>query len=576
MVSSITWFSVDVLLYAIALPLVLRAMWVRFSAEQGRRHDLVYRPPVTGNDFQVAVLVPLMHPDDELALHDLLTCFQAQSYDLNQVNLVLLVSSHAYMTPEHFNLPAYVNWLDVPTSASQSQQSLLQWGINRILATHPPHLFVLLDSHDLVKPDFLSHTVSAAYQYDVYQGYIAHRDFGEGLLSRSLGLLTRLSSRVQSVGRFHGSLGLLFRESGLAFKANVVERFPIQHQEGIGYAPWSITLNQAGLKIHWVPNIIVYQRYYPDLFEHVERQLHASMRVFFSLARQFLRLARPQELEQRFATLPHNPILNLVGFVALAIFTQQNQSLPTVLGSPAVWWTFVSLQALLWFTTLGVARVKPSEWLTSTLVVLGAVLFQLMATPIALVKWLLKQVNLSLFRKTGRVEIQSKPPMSSRLKQMDEVVAVTPPPLPKPQSAPLKRPPDLQTIETDVPLVLAFGSQKIVADLHVDLRTHAHELRYALQLTYKTQQFETQHYARLEDAYQELCETLARFQIEPKTCGNCVHWQVCEGDDTTLALPKKGVCGRSNHDAQAFEEATLNVLSPPCEAHSTQAHSLGV
>lgn len=581
---SFSWFSVDVLLYAIALPLVLRAFWVRISAEQGRRHDLLYRPPVEGNDFQVAVLVPLMNPDDELPFHDMLTCFKAQSYDLRQVRLVVLVSSHAYISADAFELsdyPASVEWLDAPPSASDTQEQLLQWGINRLLASHPPHLFVLLDAHDLVKPDFLSHTVSAAYQHEVYQGYIAHRDFGEGLMSRSLGLLTRLYSRVQSVGRFHGGLGVLFRESGLAFKANVVERFPIQHQAGLGYAPWSITLNQVGLRIHWVPNMIVYQRYYPDLFEHVEQQCITTLKALKSLALRLLQLARPQELEQRLACVPHNPLLNVSVLMSLAVLSSQNLKFASVCGSSAVWWTLASVQGVLWFTTLAVARIKPSEWFVSTFVVLGALAFQILAAPVAVFRLLLQSLQ-HVFLKNPNVFQEER--MKVHLKQPSETMyhpmstpAVSRPAPPMPQrsltsSLPINA---LQTIETNLPLVLRFGSQEIVANLYVDIHTHADGLRYALELTYKTQRLHTKGYARLEEAYEELRETLAHFQIEPKTCGNCVHFKVNEGSEgqaSAFNLPQQGCCGRSFSDTSSADLALLNVLSAPCEAHASVTH----
>ena len=565
----------DALLYVLAVVLGIRSTWILFSAEQGRRHDLTYRPPVKGQDFDVSVVFPLMHADDDMALQDFLSCLTAQEYE--KVSLVILAHPDAQWMQESIKLPETCQWINVPDAFSQTQQSLLHWGLNRVLAMHPPHLFVLLDVYDLIKPDFLSHTVSVAYQHDVYQGYMAHRDFGEGVLSRSLGLLTRLRSRIESVGRFHGGLGLLFRHSGLAFKPSVLERFPIEHHPSLGYAPWSITLNQAStrlpsIRVHWVPSMIVYQRHYPDVFAHVSQEIEATITVLAGLINRFVRLARPRELEQRLAMLPTNLILNTILLASMAIFVKQGL-FPEKVGTPLAWSLLAGGQLLLWGITLSVARIKPADWLSSTLIVMSATLLEILAFPVALVGWIFQKLSrLNQSRTSHSQEARSFSELTPLKESLDahrvqptlasEVLPVTP-------QTSISAP---QTLNTQTPFVLTLGSQEIVADIKVDIKPCSEGLLYALTLTYKQQRFQTQHTPKLEDAFIELSQTLSHYQIQPKTCGNCAYWFVNEATRPVVeGLPQQGTCLKDKQGkALSMDDVALNVLSVPCEAHTAR------
>lgn len=553
----------DVLLYTLVAFLSIRSLWVLYSAEQGRRLDLTYRPPVKGQDFDVSVVVPLMHAHDDIALQDFLACLNAQTYD--NLSLVVLAHPHTQWMQESLDLPENCQWLNVPDAFAQNQQSLLRWGLNRILATHPPHLFVLLDVYDLIKPDFLSHTVSVAYQHDVYQGYMAHRDFGEGVLSRSLGLLTRLRSRIESVGRFHGGLGLLFRHSGLAFKPSVLERFPIEHHPSLGYAPWSITLNQAStnlpsMKVHWVPGMIVYQRHYPDVFAHVTQEIEATVTVITGLFSRFIRLARPRELEQRLAMLPSNLILNTLVLASLAFFVKQGL-LPEKIGTSLAWSILAGSQLLLWGVALSVARVKPSDWFNSTLIVFSATLLEILAFPVAVIGWSVQKLS------------RLDQPHSSPSQDVIETPRVQPmrpsEALPVPERTSISAP---QTLETKTPFILTLGSQEIVADIDVDIQPCSNGLLYALTLTYKQQRFQTQHTPKLEEAFAELTQTLSHYQIQPKTCGNCAYWFVDEASRPVVeGLPQQGTCLKDKQGkGLSANDIALNVLSVPCETHTTR------
>ena len=553
----------DALLYVLAVVLGIRSTWILFSAEQGRRHDLTYRPPVKGQDFDVNVVVPLMHADDDMALQDFLACTAAQTYE--NARILILAHPDAQWMQESLELPKTCQWINVPSTFAQNQQSVLRWGLNRILAMHPPHLFVLLDVYDLIKPDFLSHTVSVAYQHDVYQGYMAHRDFGEGVLSRSLGLLTRLRSRIESVGRFHGGLGLLFRHSGLAFKPSVIERFPIEHHPSLGYAPWSITLNQAStrlpsIKVHWVPSMIVYQRHYPDVFAHVSQEIEATITVLAGLINRFIRLARPRELEQRLAMLPSNLILNIMFLASMAILVKQGL-LPEKVGTPWAWSLLAGGQLLLWIASLSVARIKPSEWLNSSVIVLSATLLEILAFPVSGVGWIVQKLS------------RLNQPRSSHAQDVIETPRVQPvflrEALPVPERSSISAP---QTLETQTPFILTLGSQEIVADIDVDIQPCSPGLLYALTLTYKQQRFQTQHTPTLEDAFSELTQTLSQYQIQPKTCGNCAYWFVDEASRPVVeGLPRQGTCLNGKQgNALSMNDIALNVLSVPCEAHTAR------
>jgi hypothetical protein len=553
----------DVLLYTLAAFLSMRSLWVLFSAEQGRRQDLTYRPPLKGQDFDVNIVLPLMHADDDIALQDFFTCINAQEYE--NASLVILAHPNAQWMQESLDLPETCQWINVPDAFSQNQQSLLRWGLNRILATHPPHLFVLLDVYDLIKPDFLSHTVSVAYQQDVYQGYIAHRDFGEGVLSRSLGLLTRLRSRIESVGRFHGDLGLLFRHSGLAFKPSVLERFPIEHHPSLGYAPWSITLNQASMalpsmKVHWVPSMIVYQRHYPDVFAHVTQEVEATFTVLVGLFSRFVRLARPRELEQRLAMLPSNLILNTMALASMAILVKQGL-LPEKVGTSWAWSLLAGGQLLLWMASLSVARIKPSEWLNSSVIVVSATLLEILAFPVAFLGWIVQKLSrLNQPRSSHSQDVIETP----RVQSMRPSEA-----LPVPERSSISAP---QTLETQTPFILTLGSQEIVAHIDVDIQPYANGLLYALTLTYKQQRFQTQHTPKLEEAFAELTQTLSQYQIQPKTCGNCAYWFVDEASRPVVeGLPQQGTCLKDKQGkGLSANDIALNVLSVPCEAHTAR------
>jgi hypothetical protein len=557
----------DALLYTLSAFWGIRSTWILFSAEQGRRQDLAYRPPIKGQDFEVNVVIPLMNADDDFALQDCLTCMTAQDYQ--NARLIILAHPQAHWIRDSLELPDSCQWINVPEGVAFSQESLLRWGFKRILATHPPDLFVLLDVSDLIKPDFLSHTVSVAYQHDVYQGYMAHRDFGEGVLSRSLGLLTRLRSRIESVGRFHGGLGLLFRHSGLAFKPNVLEHVALEHHPGLGYAPWSITLNQASakspsLKVHWVPSMIIYQRHYPDVFSHVAQELDATFTVVVGVFNRFIRLARPRELEQRLAMLPSNLMLNTLALASVAALVQQG-IWPEKIGTPFAWSFLAAGQLLLWAMTLKVARIKPTEWLNSTLIVLSATLLEILAFPVALTGWIAQKLR--PLPRTASLQAPEATPFS---------------PQPALQRAEPRRPsgrlpvtsrnslPIQQTLDTHTPFILTLGSQEIVADIEVDIQPCSTGLLYGLTLTYKHQRFQTQHTPKLEEAFIELTRTLSHYQIQPKTCGNCAYWFVHNTPPPAgKGLPLQGTCLKDKVGQPLNEQdVALNVLSLPCDAHT--------
>ncbi len=565
----------DLLLYTLCTLFSFRHLWILFSAEQGRRHDLSYHPPVKGQDFEVNLVIPLINADDDMALQDFLTCTTAQTYE--NARIVILAHPDAQWMQESLELSNAYQWINVPNPFAQTQQSLLRWGLNRILATDPPHLFVLLDVYDLIKPDFLSHTVSVAYQHDVYQGYIAHRDFGEGVLSRSLGLLTRLRSRIESVGRFHGGLGLLFRHSGLAFKPSVLERFPIEHHASLGYAPWSITLNQASralpsMKVHWVPSMIVYQRHYPDVFAHISKEIEATFTVVLGLLTRFVRLARPQELEQRFAMLPNNLILNTLVFVSLAILVTHG-FLPEKIGSSFAWFVLAVGQLLLWGIGLSVARIKPAEWFNSTLIVLFATMLEVLAFPVAFVGWTvqkLRQLNASHSTHTPTDRsLETLSPMKEHLEPQRQQTTTPRKAIVASERKSVSAP---QTLDTQTPFILTLGSQEIVAHIEVDIQPNTTGLLYALTLTYKQQCFETRHYPRLENAFDELKETLSQYQIQPKTCGTCAYWFVDEATTPVVeGLPKQGTCLNGKQGKPlTTQDVALNVLSVPCDAHTAR------
>jgi|GEM_PF-5211549 len=582
-------FSPDLLLYIIGGILALRASWVLFSADQGRKHDLAYRSPVTGDDFEIAVLVPVRQEDDALPLQDLLTCLAAQDYPLKQTRILLLVTENAHPLKDHMTLPPNAQWITVPHAASDSTQRLLRWSLDRLMAAQAPDLFVILETDNLIKTDFLTETVSVAYRHDVFQGYMAHRDFGEGILSRSLGLQTRLKSRIHSVGRHHGGLGLLFRKSGLAFKPSVHERFPLQHQDGIGFAPWSITLNRHGVKPQWVPSMIIFERQYPDLFIHVVRQTNSALFTSILTLKRLLSFATPSELEQHLAMLPSNPMINLILLgIAVALAPQ---GLP---GSQTAWVVLFTIQALLYVSTLAVARMAPKEWLNTTMLFLSASLLECVALPLAVVSRSFDVMANNLVSAFGftrsRDTIKGDKERVLREAQTPEPLKKSPasaPDFPRSQpdarQAEPERPSQAKTptIDTRQTLQLRLGKQTIHADLQVDIDSNpqwANGLLYRIQLHYKEQLFKTHQHPTLEAAFTELSNTLARFHIQPQTCGSCAYLYYPPDaehnrESIEAGLPQQGVClyGKKGKVLNLTNELPLHVLSQACGGHTHQA-----
>ncbi len=551
-------FPTDLMLYALAALGSFRAFWVLYCAEQGRRHDLIRHTPIQRNDFEIAVLIVLQNDDDAKALMDLLTCGKAQTYDPTKVLWMVLSALPDSAEVSKSEGIQNFKWLEAPPSTYASKEAILQWGLHRFFSTHRSDLIIYLNPHDLIKPDFLSHTASMAYQYDVYQGYIAHRDFGEGLLSRSLGILTRLHSRIQSVGRSHGGLGLLFRSSGFAFKPSILERFPIQYDEHLGFAPWSITLNQAGLLVRWVPQMIVYQRDYPDLFEHVLGQVHAIKQASMGLVLRFMRLAPPRELEQRMALFPHNPMFKLFILVGMGIQVAQNEA-PSLWGASTTWFVLAGLQAFIWLTTLAVARIRWQDWLGTTVIVTTAMFLELFALPVSLILGALETLknNMPLPQKAFSFAKQAPLGVST--------------PLFSSNTKALSTPSTHHTLETSLPLLLRFASQEILGTVLVDLQRSHQGLSYALTLHYKRQQVTTTYHPSLEDAFSELSTRLAHYQIQPKTCGNCAYWHVPQLEKNVG--PQQGLCLRETEPSGSIDQAmaTLNVLATPCSFHTDRA-----
>ena len=224
--------------------------------------------------------------------------------------------------------------------------------------------------------------------------------------------------------------------------------------------------------------------------------------------------------------------------------------------------------------TLSVARIKPSEWFNSTLIVLAATALEILAFPVALGGWLAQKLS-RIFRRNSTSFTQQGMALDAVLTQKPVALDRIQPTSISEKDLMLNRrvvsaP---QTLETQTLFILTLGSQEIVAHIDVDIQPSSKGLFYALKLTYKQQRFETAYFPLLEEAFIALSDTLSQYQIQPKTCGTCAYWFVDEQSGTLVeGLPKQGTCLKDKQgQALSTQDLALNVLSLPCEAHTERS-----
>jgi hypothetical protein len=572
--------------------LAFRGLWILYQADQGRKHDMVYRSPVRGEDFRIGILIPITAPEEIQLLDDLAQCLHAQSYPHQSLRIVLL-NQVGVAYEESIQQPfqkLQVRCISSNNSDPGAIQSLLRWGIQKILAQgDPPDLLTILQPGDLIKPDGLANMASVAYQHDVFQGYLAFRsEFEESLLSRSLGAQGRIRSRIQAVGRFHAGLGILFGTSGLAFKPNIAERFPIQYHPRSGFGEWSITLQRARIPVHWAANVVVFQREERPLVPHVAECLAHTYRVASKSVTRLLVLAPPRETEQRLALLQHNPLL-----VAFALFAISLLPMPEhrFAPEPWVWQVLGAAQCVLWFLQYRGARLSLKQWLNDSVAVLGAGFMAVTVSPLSLMFLFMRQV----------LPQRGPRPKNRRSQAIPEPVFAPPPESPHGSSVSVphttSRSPrsSLESLQANVKTTAqpesSSASSASTIPLLVEGRVHHSQLhvwiepasalspglQYRLSLQANEEHVSTAWHPTLEHAYAELCNILGGFGIIPKTCGSCAYLYYPTAfqhmNEREQGLPQRAMClwGQEGQPPNPDYHTALHVLSPHCEHHTDKS-----
>jgi hypothetical protein len=568
------------LLFTLGGLMAFRSLWVLFHADRGRKHDLAVRAQVRGQDFVIAMLVPVVSQADVRNLSDLIQCLIEQQYPHDQLHLVVVAAAGLKPAKElEAVLPFTMQWMQQPQGSSLNIQSMLRRAIQKVLASStPPHLMTVCQPGDLIKPDYLNHMASAAYKQDAFQGYPAFRsEFEESLLSRSLGAQGRLASRVQSVGRFYGGLGVLFGSSGFAFKPSLAEQYPIQYNPLSGFGEWAITLNRFGVPVSWVASVVVYQREESPIVQHVAQCVQHLYRTLSRIVIRTLMLAPPKEIEQRLALIRHNPLL--LAFSLMVVGFLPNAYRP---GSAVAWFALSGVQLVLWLLQYRVARLSFKQLLNDSTAVLGASFMACAVTPIS-VLWMLYQtvVAPSGGHRTTHKRRTPKPSFAGDLHTKPQAAIATkgvstlPLPIAMEASAEVVQP---QSQVATIPLLHKGRMIDALLNVHIEPNPHQHDgLLYQLNLAYNGTPFTTEWHPTLEHAYAQLCESLAVFHITPVTCGSCAYLyyppQFQNVRELEQGLPQHAMClhGQEGHPPNTSLHPALHVLSKACQQYTDKA-----
>jgi hypothetical protein len=612
------------LILTLGTVLILRQLLIITSAERGRKQDLVKRLYKANTDFHIAIVVPVVAPEQLPALRQLWQALNAQEYPTSRFTTHWVATRPAAAEIDHDSLgPTLRLWTHPDFRPHEGQ--LLEWGIERILAAGGSDLFVFLKPEDIVKPDYLQNVVSRAFEHAIMQGYVATRRRPQTPLAKVLALSGRLFNRIENAGRFHAGLSCRLLDSGWAVRREVLEMYPFQRGHEEANLEYTLLLEQHGVRIVWAPNVVVYRDAEPPLFGYVTARfptlwnhLRLIVQYWPSAFIKGLFSVNGRLLDQAINLL--TPPAFWLGALLLVMAALHEYTVLPIPGETWLWLTLFGAFFVLHLLAHIVARCRTEDYGTlafwTPAVHLGG--FALM--PVSLLQLFFNafsEQNRQARKKHGLVtrfnedleapEDFLNPDEASYHRILDDMVAqrnreeaadeeapvsaapaVVRPAVARPvamaaqklapQSRPLPfnldegepRPTDNPMVRERVKMVpLTNGARQVdcVLRTRTTLTPEGHEV-HQMTLEYKTHAFTTAPYRILDQAFYELQSKLAARGFSLVTCGSCGYFYSPTAD-VPGALKNNGYClfGKQGKEVNLAADA-VTVVSQACTYHA--------
>lgn len=610
-------FQLNTWLAILGTALVLRQLLVIFSAEQGRKQDLVKKLYKARTDFRISVLIPYLDTRSLPRLLHLLRLIEAQDYPLNRVTV------HVGCTRENADdlepdqlKPNVKRWVYPENKAGFGQMT--SWLIERCLAAGDAGLMVFLKPDDVIKPDFFQSIVAVGFEQPVLQGYVATKRRPSTPLEHVVALSRRLINRIGNAGRYHQGLSCRLQDSGWVIKQEVLEMIPYRRGLDLDNLEYTLRLNLANFRVTWAPNVVVYSdepiRFLPYLTDCVGAFFNRfQIAARYSLPLLFRSLIRLDfgYLEEFLTVLKPPHFLTGVLLTALAIGAYLNPFL--IPGRAELWGLFALSVVALNLLSMVVARCKTNDYVSAFLWTPLVYTVGLLASPIAAANCFFALAMGTASAKNPRSyksqthtrfneTIDPEPSMFDTAHHQEAIIRdmlvqnapdddeishyrrerfgrryknyahqVQPSANHPASSAVTSEPPrpaikQARVIEKTVPLSNGQRQVNCILKMKTDYNEQGEEL-YQMTLAYKNLAFSTQQYRILDQAFYELESKLMGRGVSIVTCGSCGYFYNPTAD-MPGAVKNAGVClfGKKGRDVNLNTDS-VTVVSQACPYH---------
>ncbi len=604
-------FQFNTWLVILGTALVLRQLLVIFSAEQGRKQDLVKKLYKARTEFRISVLVPYLDSRSLPRLLHLLRLIEEQEYPRSRVTVhVGCTRENADdLDPEKLK-PNVRRWIYPENKAGFGQMT--SWLIERCLAAGDAGLMVFLKPDDVIKPDFFQSIVAVGFENPVVQGYVATKRRPTTPLEHVVALSRRLINRIGNAGRYHLGLSCRLQDSGWVIKQEVLEMIPYRRGLDLDNLEYTLRLNLANFRVTWAPHVVVYSdepiRFLPYLtdcvgafFNRFQIALGYSLpllfrslvRLDFSYFEEFLTVLKP----------PHFITGLLLSVIAAAAWFSPFM----VPGSAEVWALFALSVVVLNLLSLVVARCKANDYVTAIFWTPLVYALGLLASPIAAANCLVslamgtagsksprsyKSQTRTRFNETIDPEpsmfdtahhqeaiirdmlVQHAPDedemgqyrrerFGRRYQNYAHQIPASTTTIPEAPRTPIKQ---ARVIEKTVPISNGQRQVNCILKMKTDYNGQGEEL-YQMTLEYKSLSFSTQQYRILDQAFYELESKLMSRGVSIVTCGSCGYFYNPTAD-VPGAVKNAGVClfGKKGRDVNLSTDS-VTVVSQACPYH---------
>lgn len=580
----------------IAICVLGRQILFMLAAELGRKSDLTRRIHRQPDGFQFAVMIPVLNPTDGPALGGLLRALLSQDYPANQVSIYVL--THPAAQEQLLALEQAtrdkIHWLhaaDAP--ALKDEARLLAWGSKRIIASGGQNrLFVFLKPTDIVREDFLSQIAHKGTYMTVMQGYLALKRLPDNIASRVQALSQRLFNRIDQAGRYHMGLSAQLMSSGWVIHQDVLEKVPMDRFLTAFPREYAMVLNRCGYRVHWTPNVVVYQEEFYTLATSVREALQAGCQRVALFAKQILPslrfLVTRKEVGQNIdhcCQLLEWPHAALGTFLLLAT----GLAMAKVLPESQFWGYFFVSFVMLNVMTLFAARcaLQDMVFYMGLMPMFYALCF--VTAPFVII-W---DAVMSVFQ-PERNAFQEANQQARTLRVISSVAGEDSKALEAPESSTNAL--DILTHDihglsaTSFSVPLLGSLPAFLSEPQTVLLTHGKTIiecriqvclaepesiegvpRYRLELSHKGASFETDPYPVLGQAFDDLQQRLKQRGFSVLSCGTCAYFYnppSLRSDNPQL----EGLClqGKTGQYPQDIQDS-VHVLSPRCAHHTDLA-----